>query len=196
MWLVSLAVSNTFRLRLFNLLGASIFSLYGYLSGAYPVFIVNAMIALLDVYHLWYLYGKQGVFSLIEIPAENSIYVRNFLATYQKDIERFYPDFAELSLNHSYAIFTMCNLEPVGICIYEVRDDGIIYFKLDYVSLKYKELKGLAPVYANYRQSLEKRGYREILIHAANARYKKYLHSLGYTEELADGKTLRKSLVQ
>lgn len=196
MWLMSLAVSNTFRLRLFNLLGASIFSLYGYLSGAYPVFIVNGMIALLDVYHLWHLYGKQGVFSLIEIPAENSIYVRNFLATYQKDIKRFYPDFAELSLNHSYAIFTMCNLEPVGICIYEVRDDGIIYFKLDYVSLKYKELKGLAPVYANYRQSLEKRGYREILIHAANSRYKKYLHSLGYTEELADGKTLRKSLVQ
>jgi len=194
LWLVSLAISNTFRLRLFNLLGAATFSLYGYLGGAYPVFIVNGMIALLDVYHLMHLYWDKGVFTLLEIPAENSGYVRNFLSTYKKDIEKYYPDFADLSLQNSYAIFTMRNLEPVGVCIYEVMDNGVVYYKLDYMRLKYRELKGIAPIYANYRQSLEKRGYREILVHFAHNRYKEYLHSLGYSEELPDGHTLRKQL--
>ena len=194
LWLISLTVSNTFRLRLFNLLGATTFSLYGYLSGAYPVFIVNGMIALLDVYHLVRLSWSKGIFTLLEIPAENSGYVLNFLATYKKDIEKYYPDFDQISLQNSYAIFTMRNLEPVGVCIYEVMENGVVYFKLDYISLKYRELKGIAPVYANYRQSLEERGYRELLIHVAHSKYKKYLNSLGYKEEMPDGHTLRKHL--
>src|SRR6056297_317830 len=110
LWLISLTVSNTFRLRLFNLLGATTFSLYGYLSGAYPVFIVNGMIAVLDIYHLIRLSGSKGIFTLVEIPAENSGYVLQFLSTYKKNIEKYYPDIDQVTLNNSYVIFTMRNL--------------------------------------------------------------------------------------
>ena len=70
----------------------------------------------------------------------------------------------------------------------------IIEIKLSFMRLKYKELKGIAFLYANYRQSWKEKGYREIMIHVAHSRYKKYLKSLGYTEEMPDGRTLRKVL--
>ena len=194
LWLISLTVSNTFRLRLFNLLGAATFSVYGYLGHAYPVCIVNALIVLLDVYHLFRLSNHRGFFTLLEIPATNSGFVHAFLNYYKKDIQKYYPDFTQMSLNNCQAIFTMRNLEPVGICLYEIKAPGIIEIKLDFMRLKYKELKGIASLYANYRQLWKEKGYREIMIHVAHARYKKYLNSLGYTEEMPDGRTLREVL--
>jgi hypothetical protein len=194
LWLFSLAVSNTFRLRLLNLGGATTFSVYGYLTGSYPVCIVNAMIAVLDVYHLFQLTRQRGFFSLLEIPAENSGFVQLYLKYHQKEIKKFYPDFEQTTLQNCQAIFTMRNMEPVGICLYEVKAEGIIDVKLDYISLKYKELEGIASLYANYRESWKNRGYREVMIHVAHERYKRYLHSLGYTEELPDGYTLHKRL--
>jgi hypothetical protein len=194
LWLVSLTVSNTFRLRLFNLFGATTFSLYGYLSGAYPVFVVNAMIAILDVYHLFHLTRHRGLFSLLEIPANNSGFVSAFLQYYQKEIHKHYPNLEQLSMDNHQAIFTMRNLQPVGICLYEVKAPGIIDIKLDFMSLRYKELKGIASIYASCRESWKKQGYREIMVRVANDRYKKYLNSLGYHEELSDGYTLRKIL--
>lgn len=62
------------------------------------------------------------------------------------------------------------------------------------MALKYKELKGIAAIYANYRQSLKEKGFREVNIRVANSKYKEYLRSLGYNEELPDGYTLRKAL--
>jgi len=70
----------------------------------------------------------------------------------------------------------------------------IIAIKLDFIRLKYKELKGIASLYANYRQSWKEKIYREVMVHVAHSRYKKYLNSLGYTEEMPDGRTLRKVL--
>jgi len=194
LWLLSLTVSNTYKLRFFNLMGASIFSFYGYLSGAYPVFIVNGMIAMLDIYHLYRLSSHERYFNLLEIPADNSSFVHTFLHYYRKSIQKYYPDFNTLSLGNCYAIFTMQNLVPVGITLYEVKSPGIINIKLDFMALKYKELKGVASIYANYRQQLKEKGFREVNIRVANSQYKEYLRSLGYNEELPDGYTLRKVL--
>jgi hypothetical protein len=40
------------KLRVINLLGAAIFTIYGLLIGAYPVAVVNFIIVLIDLYHL------------------------------------------------------------------------------------------------------------------------------------------------
>ncbi len=49
---VSLMMRSVLKLRVINLLGAAVFTLYGLLIGAYPVAVVNFVIALIDLYYL------------------------------------------------------------------------------------------------------------------------------------------------
>ena len=50
--LISLLMDSAWRLRVINLAGALTFTLYGALIGAAPVAVVNAAIALIDLWHL------------------------------------------------------------------------------------------------------------------------------------------------
>lgn len=49
---VSLMMSSIFRLRVINLVGAALFTVYGLLIGAYPVAAMNLFIVLIDLYYL------------------------------------------------------------------------------------------------------------------------------------------------
>ena len=73
---LSLAVSSIVKFRWLNLIGASIFSTYGFLIGAIPVGVLNGIIALLDVYYLITIYGKKEVFETLEIRPENRYMIR------------------------------------------------------------------------------------------------------------------------
>jgi len=50
---ISLMMSNIVRLRWINLVGAGIFSTYGFIIQAWPVAALNGAIVLIDIYHLW-----------------------------------------------------------------------------------------------------------------------------------------------
>lgn len=60
---VSLMMSNIVWLRWINLVGASIFSSYGLLIGAWPVAMLNGFIVLIDIYHLHYIYFRAPKFT-------------------------------------------------------------------------------------------------------------------------------------
>ena len=49
---VSLMMSSILKLRVINLVGASLFTVYGLLIGAYPVAVMNLFIVLIDLYYL------------------------------------------------------------------------------------------------------------------------------------------------
>jgi hypothetical protein len=49
---ISLMMSSIIKLRVINLFGAALFTLYGLLIGAYPVAVMNLFIVLIDLYYL------------------------------------------------------------------------------------------------------------------------------------------------
>ena len=55
---ISLAISSIVKFRWLNLVGALVFSIYGFLIGAIPVGILNGIIAIVDIYYLVIIYGK------------------------------------------------------------------------------------------------------------------------------------------
>lgn len=57
---VSLLMSNMSKLRWINLVGCVLFVAYGLWITAYPVVIMNFFGALVNIYHLWQLYSKNG----------------------------------------------------------------------------------------------------------------------------------------
>lgn len=60
--LISLLMNSILKLRWINLLGSSIFSLYGFLIGALPVGFMNLGIVLINIYHLVKIYHSKEYF--------------------------------------------------------------------------------------------------------------------------------------
>ena len=56
---ISLMMSSIVKLRLINLVGAGLFTLYGILIDAYPVAVLNFMIVLIDLYYLREIIAKK-----------------------------------------------------------------------------------------------------------------------------------------
>ena len=74
----SLMMSNARRLRLVNLVGALTFSAYGLLVGAWPVLLVNLLIACVNVYYLWQMSRRADFFNLFPIRGGDA-FVQKFL---------------------------------------------------------------------------------------------------------------------
>jgi len=68
------------KFRWINLLGASTFSIYGFLIGALPIGILNGFIALIDIYFLYSTYSKKEVFQTLEVHADNK-YLHQLIKT-------------------------------------------------------------------------------------------------------------------
>lgn len=60
---VSLMMRSILKLRVINLLGAAVFTLYGLLIDAYPVAVMNLFIVLIDLYYLREFITAKGYFS-------------------------------------------------------------------------------------------------------------------------------------
>ena len=63
----SLSMKNIVKLRCLNLFGAAIFSVYGLLIEAYPVFLLNIYITIIDIYYIVKLYPHEESFSLMKV---------------------------------------------------------------------------------------------------------------------------------
>lgn len=57
---ISMMISSIVKFRWVNLIGALIFSVYGFTFGAYPVGILNGFIVLVDLYYLSKIYSKKN----------------------------------------------------------------------------------------------------------------------------------------
>lgn len=50
---ISMFMKNMTKLRFINLVGSLLFSIYGFIIGAYPVAIVNIIIVFVNIYYLY-----------------------------------------------------------------------------------------------------------------------------------------------
>lgn len=138
---ISLMMKSVLRLRWINLAGAAIFTVYGVLISAPPVWVVNGAIIVIDIYHLVQLKRDRGeAFELLEIdPA--STYLTRFLDFHHDGIARFQPEFAGIDPAHR-VFFVLRDLMPVGVLAVGPPDaDGTAVVALDYVIPGYRDLR-------------------------------------------------------
>jgi len=84
---VSMTMSSIVKFRWVNLIGALLFSIYGFLIGAIPVGVLNGIIVLVDLYYLFTIYSKKEVFEILEINAESE-YLKRFLSFHNDKIQQ------------------------------------------------------------------------------------------------------------
>lgn len=184
--LVSLNMTSIVKLRWFNLAGAILFAVYGFTIKAYPVAIMNLLIAFTNIYNLVILSRKQDLFSTQIMIASDS-YLKTLINFYSEDISKYYSNF---KLKDDMLCFLILrNMEVAGIFIGS-RDKDNLKIELDYAILKYRDFKVGNFLYSQLKHEIETKNIKSIYCNTKDNL--KYISKMGFSLSNIDGKEVMK----
>jgi hypothetical protein len=178
---LSMAMSSIVKFRVINLVGASMFSIYGFLIGSLPVGFLNGFIVVVDIYYLIAIFSKKEVFETLEVRSDNRYLVR-FLSFYNKDIQNFFPGFSYKPEMNTVSFVILRNMAVAGVFLAHRINETTLKVGLDYVVSEYRDFKNGRYVYLNLRHKFIEAGFKTIVAEKASAQHIKYLKHLGFTE--------------
>lgn len=188
---ISLTMKNIKRLRVLNTIGALVFTVYGLLIGALPVWTLNGFIVLINCYFLLRMRATRHQFAVLERDLFESAYIQLFLDFYRTDIERYQPGFKPQPGEGWQADLVLRDMLPVSLIIYRPIDETTVELGLDYAVPAYRD-------YQNGRYYFEQIAGRiaagrslNIIQRSTVPEHQAYLRRLGF---VADGELYRKVL--
>ena len=188
---ISMTMSSIVKFRWINLVGASIFSAYGFIFGAYPVGVLNGFIVVVDLFYLKKIYFKKDFFDTIEIRKDNK-YLLKFLDFHHKEIQKYFPGFTYKPEMNTLGFFVLRNTAVAGIFLAHEEDKNKLKVGLDYAIPEYRDYKSGKFVYESVLKSLKEKGITEIIAEDKSPKHTKYLLRCGFT--MSDEQTLTKRL--
>ncbi len=193
---ISLMMSSIVKLRWLNLLGASIFSTYGFIIGAMPVAFLNLFITLINVVHLYGIYNQKNFLKILHIRTENK-YLDFFIDYYQKDINIFFPGFYESFKNNLFApdsflcFLIIRNAAVAGVFIGKRISADELFVEIDFAIPEYRDLKTGRYIYKQNQRYFENLGISKLSADPKNKKHYRYLKKMGFTEKTTqDGRVL------
>jgi hypothetical protein len=191
---ISLMMSSIVKLRWYNLIGASVFSAYGFIIGAMPVAFLNLFISLINIYYLSKIYSQKDFLKILHIRTENK-YLDFFIDYYQQDINTFFPGFYESFKNKvydpkSYLCFLVIrNAAVAGIFIGKRTGDDQLFIEIDFAIPEYRDLKTGKYIYMQNQHYFENLGIHLFRANPRSVKHYNYLKKMGFVEEeTADNK--------
>lgn len=182
---VSLALSSVVKFRVVNLIGAALFSAYGFIIGAYPVGVMNGFIVLVDLYYLAQIFGRKEVFEVLEIQPE-SRFLKRFLDFHRQDIQGFFPDYHFDPANDSLTFFVLRNMEVAGVFAGSPDGKGGLKVSIDYVIPRFRDFKNGRFVYGHLGKQLATAGIKTIEARPMAPSHERYLRRMGFKAQ-SDG---------
>lgn len=179
---ISLTQKSVLRLRLFGLVGALAFTLYGFLLNSVPVGGLNLLIVGIHLFYIAQMLTHQTYFKLLEVDRQSS-YVRSFLEFYQQDIATFFPQFSYNPERADLVYLILRDLLPVGLFVTERDATGREVVRLDYVIPGYRDLKAGQFLYEQLAQQLPPRGIHTLYSVPGSEAHFAYLRRMGFTPQ-------------
>lgn len=180
---ISLMMSSILKLRWLNLIGASLFSMYGFIIGSLPVGFLNLFIATINIYYLVRLKTKKELFRFLEFKW-TSDYLRYFLDFHKNEILKFIPDFNFVVKENTIVLFLLRDLIPAGLFLGEKLDNESLVIFLDYVIPEYRDLKLGKFLYGNNSNYLKEKGYKKLYSYSGGSVHEKYLEKMGFVPSI------------
>ena len=177
--LISLSLSSIVKLRIFNLIGAAVFSFYGFYIGALPVGIMNLLICFFNLYYLRALLFKKELFEGIWLNAKDD-YLQLFLSYYLKDIQRFFPAFEIKQKENCQVLMAVRDMKVAGIMLLSAPIDGQSKVVLDYVTPQYRDYKTGRFFIRQFKNELLAKGIQQLNAQTNNTKHIKYLERIGF----------------
>jgi len=182
---LSLLLTSILRLRFISLAGALCFVVYGLFIGAYPIVLVNIIIAGIDVYYLYRIYSTQEYFTLLEVQYDSK-YMMAFLDFHAEEIKHFLPDFTYLPSEGSMVFFILRDMVPAGLFIAEARGGGSLWVNLDFVIPGYRDFDFGRFLYVQKADFFKNKGIRKVFSASGTPAHTRYLQQMGFRPDSSD----------
>ncbi len=180
---VSMTMNSIVKFRWINLIGAIIFSAYGFIIGAIPVGLLNGFIVAVDAYYLYLIYSKKEIFEILEVRSENKYMIR-FLEFYNSDILKHFPDFCYKPEMNTLSFLILRNMSVAGVFLAHRVDENTLYVGLDYVIAEYRDLKNGKFIYGGLKSRFIKNGYTKVVTAGDSEKYIWYLKKIGFQQNI------------
>lgn len=178
----SLLQTRILRLRLLNLIGCVILVGFNAAVGVWPMVGMNAVLAVINVVHLWRLLRHRHDETEYQVLPVNSadVYLGYILERHQKDITRFNPGFTLAA--SPYAFLVQHGDRTVGVVLAHDAGTGRAQIDLDYVVPKYRDF---TPGEFVYRRSdvFTDQGFHQVIAPPRMRESTPYLKNLGFHRE-------------
>ncbi len=175
---ISLMMSSIIRLRVINLIGAVVFTIYGILIQSYPIAILNFFIVIMDSYYLYELTNTNEYFKFLKVRPDAN-YLAYFLEFHKTDIQKYLPNFVFTPQEDQIIFFILRNLVPAGLFIGEINPQGHLQVKLDFVIPGYRDLKVGRYLYQQ-KEFFQTLCVKKIISVADSKKHEKYLKRMGF----------------
>jgi hypothetical protein len=189
---VSLTMHSVLRLRIINLIGAVVFTIYGIWIQAFPVAAVNGFIIFIDLYFLWEMRKNKEYFQPLQVNPSN-LYLQQFLEYFAEDIAKFFPDFSfdEQQSERKY-YFILRDMVPAGLVIFTEDEQGRLWAALDYAIPGYRDFKTGRYVFSQHSKLMDTVGKQEVFTTTTSDEHARYLKKIGYDPAPAIGQNIYK----
>ena len=178
---VSLMMSSIVKLRWFNLAGSTMFSVYGFIIGAWPVGFLNLFIAAINIVYLARMYRAQDDFRIMAWAGGDE-YLDYFLAEHRAEIARYFPRFDATQRAGRSIFFLIKNSVPIGLLIGRRQDPDGLLIELDYVGPRYRDFRMGSFLYDN-NAFFARLGYTELRAAATGNGHDAYLERMGFVRQ-------------
>jgi len=185
--LISMLMTSFLKLRIVNMAGALLFSIYGFLIGALPVGLLNLFVVFANSYHLYRMIGIKESFKTLEIKRDNR-YLIKFLDFYNKDILKYFPQFEYLNTMNSYTYMILRNMAVAGVFLARDYGNKRLFIGLDYVIPDYRDFKLGKYIYQEKIEFFKSEGYEMLCTVPQTANHARYLKKMGFHKQQLDGK--------
>jgi len=179
--LISLSLSSILRLRIVNLVGSALFSIYGFYIGALPVGIMNLLIVFFNLYYLQKLSFQKEKFEIIQSDSDQE-FVQKFLTYFKKDIQKYFPDFRNQANSQSLVLLVMRNMNLAGIFIGDEKNN-VLEVELDYVTPGYRDYKNGIFLFNHFKDTIKEKKYTRVKASTTVPQQMKYLKKIGFVAD-------------
>ena len=178
---VSLMMRSLLRLRIINLIGALVFTLYGVLLGAYPVAFLNGLIVCIDLYYLLQMWRQKDFFTFLEVSPKSE-YLRAFVDFYKNGILEIIPSYTYKTEEDLLCFFVLRNMMPAGLFIAKVLGEEA-HIQLDYVIPNYRDFKVARFIFEENAAFFIQRGIRRFVSEGGSAIYRTHLEKMEFVNK-------------
>ncbi len=177
--LISLLMSSAKKLRFINLIGSAIFAVYGFLIGSFPVGIMNASIAIINIYYLYKMYNTKDYFRTLPIDKQSE-YLKYFFKFYKSDIDKYFAT-SDVDVDSSdISFYILRNVVPAGFFVGNKFNKNTLRIDFDYVVPTYRDFKMGEYIYKEQKHIFLDKGFHSLISFTDNEKHEKYLKKMGF----------------
>ena len=175
---VSMLMTSVKKLRIINIIGSTIFTIYALIIHSYPTALMNGALVLINLYRVYQLGGQEKHFQLIRVKAGEGV-VKYLLDHYQEDIRKFFPSVAiDVSEDCDQAYIVTCDTTPAGLLLGNETEKGTIRIIVDYATPSYRDTSVGTYLYKH----LPDFGVDTLIFSSKSVGHEDYMKKMGFVQ--------------